>query len=228
MQQQHGKERNGELEICGYSQGAECQRSGDSVNSLVKIFRLQATQAPDEGPTTEDPGPCVRTVGPNGYGASKHRRPGSANRDHRWHTLRHNSEPSRRVGRQKKEPPLGYRIVNLPYSYIKISSNQQQQQRQRQQHKNQFQLKHQHQRQQQEQPQIITTLTTQTTSPSPLLAPAPPSLPPPVQNLPALVNFGNQSTTVTPSLQSNDNMTDNVCENERSVNNYSSNQQWLK
>uniref|UniRef100_A0A1A9Z2K4 Uncharacterized protein n=1 Tax=Glossina pallidipes TaxID=7398 RepID=A0A1A9Z2K4_GLOPL len=129
------------------------------------------------------------------------------------------------------------RIVNLPYFYIKISSNQQQQQHQRQQHKNQHQLKHQHQQQQQEQPQIITNmpqhicgcaLTTQTTSPSPSLAPAPPSLPLPVQNLPAMVNFGNQSTTVTPSLQNNDNMTGNVGDNERSVNNYSSNQQWLQ
>uniref|UniRef100_A0A1A9ZW96 BACK domain-containing protein n=1 Tax=Glossina pallidipes TaxID=7398 RepID=A0A1A9ZW96_GLOPL len=123
------------------------------------------------------------------------------------------------------------RIVNLPYSYIKISSNQQQQQHQRQQHKNQYQLKHQHQQHSKNSLKSspvclnisaaavslshpshlrLSALATQTTSPSPSLAPATPSLPLPVQNLPALVNFGNQSTTVTPSLQNNDNMTDNI------------------
>uniref|UniRef100_A0A1A9ZQN6 RING-type domain-containing protein n=1 Tax=Glossina pallidipes TaxID=7398 RepID=A0A1A9ZQN6_GLOPL len=73
----------------------------------------------------------------------------------------------------------------------------------------------------------LSTLTTQTTSPSSLLAPASSSLSSPLQYSPSMVTFGNQLTTVTPSLQNynNNNMTDNICNNKINVNNHSNNQQ---
>uniref|UniRef100_A0A1A9ZYU3 Uncharacterized protein n=1 Tax=Glossina pallidipes TaxID=7398 RepID=A0A1A9ZYU3_GLOPL len=63
----------------------------------------------------------------------------------------------------------------------------------------------------------LSALTTQTTSPSSSLAPAPPFATAKLQNLPSMGNFGNQLTTVTPSLQNNDNMTDNICNNKSSL-----------
>uniref|UniRef100_A0A1A9UN08 RING-type domain-containing protein n=1 Tax=Glossina austeni TaxID=7395 RepID=A0A1A9UN08_GLOAU len=73
----------------------------------------------------------------------------------------------------------------------------------------------------------LSTLTTQTMSSSSLLAPASSSLSSPLQNSPSMVNFGNQLTTATPSLQNynNNNMTDNICNNKINVNNHSNNQQ---
>uniref|UniRef100_A0A1A9ZMZ0 Uncharacterized protein n=1 Tax=Glossina pallidipes TaxID=7398 RepID=A0A1A9ZMZ0_GLOPL len=74
----------------------------------------------------------------------------------------------------------------------------------------------------------LSALTTQTTSPSSSLAPAPPFATAKLQNLPSMVNFGSQFTTVTPSLQNNDDVTDNICDNESSVNNHSNSQQRLQ